>query len=269
MNLRSVSSSTPLLIIILAAALGEARSGTAAGSVVGMAQETKEVANAVGFDVDEPAFDALREIYAQQSKKCKEATEITPKHRASRIEAYFLAKMGNKKAIGSNDLGDFSCDYLTRDVKLRSARLEIKEPVSLRSANIDGVMIDYPGISEMQRGQTILVPIGAGSTENVTLTGMTRAGKKVTWTGPSLSDVVSFSTGGTSAGCEIYVNSEPSKATVYFDDREWYQKTKTSSVRDPGKLKVRIKLEGYNDWEQQRDLEAGESWTIEAQLKRR
>ena len=82
--------------------------------------------------------------------------------------------------------------------------------------------------------------------------------------GPSLV----FSSNYSSAGCVIYVYSSPSSAKVFFNGREWYAPTATSSVRDPGIWEVRIKLPGYEDLVVRKRLTPGETWRVNAVLKR-
>ena len=70
-------------------------------------------------------------------------------------------------------------------------------------------------------------------------------------------------------GCEIHVNSEPDTATIYFNGRKFYRQTNTKTARKPDKWKVKIRLENYEDWADERTLKKGEIWVIKAVLKKK
>ncbi len=70
------------------------------------------------------------------------------------------------------------------------------------------------------------------------------------------------------AGATIYVTSEPTDATVFFNDKEYYKKTNTACIRDAGIIHIRIERIGYHPWIRERSVPPGVTWNINAKLKK-
>lgn len=85
---------------------------------------------------------------------------------------------------------------------------------------------------------------------------------------PSVESPSFFFPQSSSSGVVLIINSTPPEATIYFNKREYYKKTNTSCVRDPGVLKIIIRKEGYLDWEKEYKVVGGEKILIDAALTR-
>jgi hypothetical protein len=246
--------------------------------------EARLAATQAGLKVDSQTEEAMRLTSAKCSRRLS-LTALTMQEANGRFLSYFSAKAAlrphveNTGSLSASDLADFSCDYLEADFNFAHAKIRASGPVRLVNLTSSGNAIDYTPLDVNARlaihpDSTILVPLTAS--KGGTIAAQTSSGKLAYWTGSfdksatSGSPInVDLAVASTTAGSEIYINSRPEKATVYFGDKKWYRATNTSCVRDPGRLKVKISLEGYEDWVAERTLQAGDSWTINVDLKKK
>jgi len=188
--------------------------------------------------------------------------------RVARLARYLSAKdVANAETASSGhpvqDIADFHWGYITNDVAYVPARFEAPTDARLLRVESPAGLYDFANAGEkIKPGMTFVIPAA-----EVTAT-FALGEKKALWTGDSSSGIVKVTAASTNRGCEIFVRSKPSDAAVYFNGKEWYQRTDTSSVRDSGTWEVVVKLKGYKEWRERRRLTAGESWTIDAVLSK-
>ncbi|HXF65696.1 MAG TPA: PEGA domain-containing protein [Burkholderiales bacterium] len=183
--------------------------------------------------------------------------------RVARLARYLSAKqVANAESFPSGGpirtVGDFHWGYLTREVSFAVARLDTPMEAKLLRIESPAGLYDFAHAGQtIKHGMAFVMPAG-----DLTAT-FDLGAKKAIWTGNPSAGIVKVVAARSNQGCEIFVKSKPSGAAVYFNGKEWYQRTDTSSVRDPGTWEVVVKLQGYRDWRGQRSVGAGESWTID------
>ncbi|MBW1915561.1 MAG: PEGA domain-containing protein [Deltaproteobacteria bacterium] len=186
----------------------------------------------------------------------------------------------------AHHMDDFHWRYIENDIKYSPFKLDSSTAAKLVKVEFEGKQYDFLNDKGIQPGSIILLPaISDQEGANCSATFQLR-NQKALWTGwtgrthvrehiapiwPKFSSTtdLKLATTWTRRGCEIYINSEPSNATVYFNGEEWYSKTNTSAVLDTGSWEIKICLEGYKDWIEKRSLSAGESWTIDVRLDKK
>jgi PEGA domain-containing protein len=239
--------------------------------------EAQNAAKTFGLSFDSYAEDSLRVTLSPEKVNCLRITAATTSQaRAQRLRSYFSAKAGSttSQSLTRGDLADFSCDYLATDFRFVPAVVRASGPVTLMGAFSNGKVVSYSDL-KVQAGNTILLPVVGALSGGLTISASGFSGGSVIWTGSADKSTVdspltvTFTTSSTTEGCEIYVNSEPKEAAVFFNGTVWYKLTNTSVVRDPGPLKVKLTIAGYEDWVEERSIKAGETWTIDAKLKKK
>lgn len=188
--------------------------------------------------------------------------------RVARLASYLTAKELANAGVSSSGgprmaVGDFHWGYLTHELSYAAARLEAPVDAMLVRVDFHSGLYEFSDSGQKIRPGTALVMPAVDLTATFEL-----GNRKAVWTGNPAGGIVRVVAASTNRGCEIFVRSKPSNAMVYFNGKEWYRRTDTSSVRDAGMWEVVVKLEGYKDWRQQQLLGAGESWTIDATLSK-
>lgn len=188
--------------------------------------------------------------------------------RVTRLARYLSAKdVANAETASSGhpvqEVADFHWGYITNDLPYVPARLEAPTDAKLLRIESPAGQYDFSNAGEkIKPGMAFVIPAA-----EVTAT-FALGEKKAIWTGNASTGIVKVTAASTNRGCEIFVRSKPSDATVYFNGKEWYQRTDTSSVRDSGTWEVVVRLKGYKEWRDRKQLTAGESWTIDATLSK-
>ncbi len=210
---------------------------------------------------------AFIDAAANQTAAFEGVYSSVPKEvRIARLARYLSAKEpGTSNPIPSSgsvpDVDDFHWGYLARDINYVSARLETPKGAKLLRVDSPGGPYVFSAKGErIESGMSIVLPA-----TDVTAT-FELGERKAVWTGNPTSGPVKVVFASTGRGCEIVVRSNPSEAIVYFNGKEYHERTNTSSVRDVGTWDVIVRRQGYKDWREQRTLGARESWTIEAKL---
>jgi len=211
-------------------------------------------------DVGSSQIGSFRQVYASVPKN----------DRVARLAQYLTAKAqigGIPANVTINDLGDFHWGYIARDMKYSPLRLETSKAVKLLTVESTGGPYNFSVKSESIKPGTVILFPTAPAQELVNVSATFKLGnQKAIWTGNPEAGKLKVVSATTSKGCEIFINSVPPKAAVYFNGKEWYARTNTSAVRDPGSWEVKVRLNGYKEWREQQNLLAGESWTINASL---
>lgn len=210
---------------------------------------------------------------SSQSKSFTQVYNTVPKDaRVTRLARYLTAKSKAKTGFPSTsmigiDLSDFHWGYIASDFQYSSMRLDSAKTAKLRSVESSGEQYIFGMEAEgIKPDSVVLLPV-ATDQGGANVTAMFDLGNaKALWTGSPSSGHLKVVAAGTSKGCEIFVKSTPPKAVVYFNRKEWYEPTNTSVVQDPGSWEVLVRLQGYKEWREQRSLDPGESWTINAVL---
>lgn len=185
--------------------------------------------------------------------------------RVDRLSRYLSAKKSSGVAwtpLGGNPIPAFSWSYLKDDWGYTDVMVNSATSVRLASVSSPNLYWTVPAAgSRISPGETLVLPA-------TSLTLKFYVGDKATfWSGNTTGlKTIQVDAATTTEGCEIYVNSTPPQATVYFNGKRWYMPTNTSSVRDPGNWEVLIHLDGFKDWHQTQDLAPGQRWDISAQL---
>lgn len=169
------------------------------------------------------------------------------------------ASLGLKGAFGEQEAWYFA-KYLflsgpviiryPKDTYLKNDKLVFKDG----SVDIGKIFPDIHGV---------IVPATASSFE-MRLVGQSGVSASVVYSGALADSDLQITN--LNKGVEVYINSEPSEANVFINDRKFHHLTNTSSAENPGEVKVRISKNGYKDWEQSQTLSAGKVWTINAAL---
>jgi|GEM_PF-2119724 len=204
--------------------------------------------------------DGLRHVYLR----------VPSEKRVKRLAMYFKAKSGKcgfQKFDTPSYVGDFHWSYLSDDTVYSSFCLDSPRAAKLTKIESPfGVYHFMPWGEGIKSGTPIVLPAIANyKAANLCATFKIGA-KKAIWTGNVDVDNMTIAYATTSRGCEIFINSKPKNANVFFNGRHYYRKTDTSAVRKPGLLEVKINLDGYQEWREKKKLGAGESWTINALL---
>ncbi len=217
---------------------------------------------------------AFIDAAASQKMEVERVYAAVPKDvRVERLARYLRAKAATKTdlspgSITPDDVTDFHWGYIAHDVEFSPMRVVGPKSARLRSVESTGSSYAF-----MRRGQEItpgevfLLPTAARPAEADLAVTFELGNARMVWTGrPAGGGPLTVMAARTSRGCEIFINSIPTGAIVYFNGKEWYTRTNTSSVRDPGTWEVTLRLDGYREWRQQRSFNGGDSWTINAVL---
>jgi hypothetical protein len=206
--------------------------------------------------------EAFRQVYAGVPKDA----------RVTRLARYLAAKSEANSSFASMgvmslDLSDFHWGYLAHDIQYSPMRLDSVKAAKLHSMESSGEKYIFGSKGEsIKPNNLILLPVLNGQQGTKVTATFDLGNAKALWTGGPAGGHLKVAAPATSKGCEIFIKSTPSNAAVYFNRKEWYQTTDTSAVRDPGSWEVVVRLEGYKEWRDQRKLNPGESWTINAAL---
>lgn len=229
--------------------------------------DVRQAATDARIDANPLLVNAFVDAASYQKAAFAGVYDSVPKdERIARLARYLVAKEKASVKTSPSDasirnLGDFHWGYVARDINYALARLDAPNDASLLRVESFGVPYDFSIKGEkFKPGMAVVLPA-------MDMTATFEIGhKKASWTGNPTYGVVKVAAASTSRGCEIFVRSKPPEATVYFNDKKWYELTDTSSVRDAGTWDVLVRLQGYKDWRGRRHLGPGESWTIDALL---
>ncbi len=190
--------------------------------------------------------------------------------RVTRLAHYLAAKAKASPAfinLTYSDFSDFNWAYIVHDIGYLPLRLESSGPAKLLALESIGGRYEFSAQgTSIIPGAVILFPAAPGQELAIVSATFELANQKALWTGSLSVGILKIASTMTTRGCEIYVNSTPPKAAVFFNGKEWYRRTNTSAVHDPGSWEVTVRLKKYKDWRERRALQAGESWTINAVL---
>lgn len=215
--------------------------------------------------LDDTARSQILQQYRNASYETKKAVDsTTPESLNKKLGAYFEIKKlsGIQANLSDKDVADFNWNFV-HGSDLVSVRIISPIAARIQKVTSKDLSMSYNIALEANKDMALAIPING---ESFSLHASTAKGNLIwTATGVPSSKKITFPSS-LSKGCEIYVNSEPDKAIVYFNDKEYHWPTNTSSARDPGKRKVTIK-KGSLEWVQERVLEKGETWMINAKLK--
>jgi hypothetical protein len=228
--------------------------------------EVKKLAERAGWQIDSKAATSFNHCPVAQGAQTLSAARLL-NYFTAKAATKDVATLGSRK-LTSADLGDFSCSYLARDTGFTQAALKTDRPITLRNIESLGIRVEFTGAPTLSGGQGFLLPKLNSPDGKITLAAaIDGKGHQAFWTGTSASSAVVFHSAQSSAGCEVYVDSEPDQATVYFNEKQWEEATNTSSIRDPGTINVRLSKQGFKDWSNEHSCKAGDSWHIDAKLQ--
>lgn len=220
-----------------------------------------------GVQIDETAKSQILQKYKTASDETKKFIDSTSSESLKmQIGNYLAVKKlaGAPNILSKKDVSDFTWEYMRYNPDLVSVRITPSTYATIQMVTTKDISIPYHIVLEGKKDTQLVIPKKGDS---FSIRATTAEGSLI-WTATGVSppgDIVFLAS--LSKGSEIYVNSDPDKATVYFNDKKYYRTTNTSSVRPPGKWKVMIKLDKHKDWEQERILEMGEIWLINAKLE--
>lgn len=176
-------------------------------------------------------------------------------------------------------LRSFSLEYLRRDFRFVPVLIEEQPEGNLVGLSEHGGIAPFLGSIRLKDNPRLVIGLDEDNFEHPIQIAslLTDRGTFLSWSGDATiyggqrALPILFSAANSARGCTIKINSEPGQATVYFNDDNspYYRATNTSSVRDAGHWKVRLVLEGYEEWVDERTMGAGDSWTINAVLKKK
>lgn len=173
------------------------------------------------------------------------------------------AKTSASSSLTGGDVQDFNWEYLAQDLKYSPVALEASSKLKLKEIHVGDKKFNFPAKIPVS-GLVIPTELGARGGMVTVIFGGTISNS--IWTGPANAKVMEVPTTGTSQGCEIYVSSVPTGATVFFNGRQWHRATNIRAVQDPGKWDVVIRSKGYKEWREQKELPPGAVWSISAPL---
>lgn len=236
-----------------------------------ISEDVKMAAKAANIWDNASLIEAFVDLGSSQIDSINQVYKSVPKKgRVARLAQYLTAKDkigGIPVMVTSNDLGDFHWGYLAGNTKYLPLILD--SPMAAKLVKIESDSDRYGFLAKgegFRPGTAILIAVVSGQ-ENAKMSATFELGdRKALWTGNPTEGVLKIVYAKTSRGCEIYVNSKPPQATVYFNGNEYYKQTNTSAVREPGLWEVIVHLAGYEEWREKQNLVAGESWTINALL---
>lgn len=244
--------------------------------VMGLAQASSTTMVALASDraavtVTAEGRELMSSMYSDQPEAAIKTWEAIPVEiRSDRLARYFDAKVKSgqgDRVFAKEDLADFTWFYVGADYAFVSARIDSASQVRVESMKTGGRTLAFRN-ARFNNGDSFVLPISGSGVE---MFAKTSSGGKALWTGYGIDAgdatvKTSLPAAQTTAGCEIFVNSTPAGATVYFNGRKYHDATNTSAVRDPGSWSVRIVLDGFGEWQDTRSLTPGSSWTIDARL---
>lgn len=217
--------------------------------------------------LDETANEFIFQLYIHSTDDIKKSLNSSRYELIEQqIKKYLQIKRRilNKHILSKRDVIDFNWDEMSQDVDLVLVKIipPSNSQISLITTGNGALSIKTSIFLEDKKENIIIVPAkGTFSINAVT------HNKPFVLSGTSdlSSDTFKFFPIITQ-GCEVYVNSDPPEATIYFNGKKYYKPTNTSSARYSEKLKVIIKKDRYKDWEEEKELKNGETWTINAKL---
>jgi PEGA domain len=228
-------------------------------------EDVKQAAIEAKVKIDPALLNAFVNAAKSQTLDFNGVYKSVPRDiRITRLARYLSARDSTTEGLTQlSTVRDFQWGYLARDLGYAPVRLEtVKEAKLLRIESADGPYEFSSDYGNIRPGGPIVLP------EMYMTATFSIDDKKAYWTGRPKVGTLQVVPASTSRGCEIFVISNPSEATVLFNGKEWYARTNTSSVRDPGTWEVIVRRNGYKEWRSQRSLGPGESWTIEAMLSK-
>jgi hypothetical protein len=214
-----------------------------------------EASMQTGFSLDDSAKNGIWIQYANTPDDIKKAIHATPVEVVNgQISKYLISKKlaGASDILSLNDVSDFSWEYITQETDF--IPIKINPLVSL-------------AITRVETGN-LTMGVEFFLKDFVTSTHVFPRNFICTISGSKPLAIIDIQKFSYSEGCEIYINSDPAEADVYFNNKKYYDKTNTSAVRNPGRCKVTIIKAQYEDWDEEKELKEGDVWIINAWLKK-
>ena len=221
-----------------------------------------------GFTLDETAKIQVWNQYVNSPDEYKSLIDATSSEMINwQIEKYLNAKRltGAPSELSREDVSDFSWGCVPLQTDFIPVTISATTSTSIQTIKTGGATIELHFKLEEGKLYTPVFPIIENS---FSIYGKTYDGRNLIWTVSGIKpfEGIIFLKTYYSQECEVYINSDPDNAYVYFNNKKYYRNTNTSTVRDPGQCKVTIKKENYEDYEEENILEKGEIWTINAKL---
>lgn len=235
-----------------------------------IAEDVARAATRAKLKVDETLQSAFIDAASINTAAALEVYRTVPKEvRIIRLARYLAAKTpegSDRSLIGA----DFHWGYVARDLQYSPMLFRSSQQAVLQSVESQGnSYVTYKG-AVIRPGTTFVLPSGPGNeVGHGNVTAIFKFGDtQALWSGnPASRSEVYVPTARTTRGTEIFISSHPSGAIIYFNGRQWYQRTNTSSVRDPGTYEVVLQRDGYKEWRDKRSLTPGDTWTIDVTLE--
>ncbi len=209
--------------------------------------------------------------YNELPEKTKDALE---KVSDAQIKERFLNYAESKRTfLGStaqplDKVDDFNWQYLLYDVGWALFTVVSSDAVSVNNiASGPTVMVSdgFDIFFKPEKEEKIVVPM----LNNSFIVRATGATGDTVWyvedVGPSKSVYFPLSH---SEGVVLLINSDPTGADIYFNNKKYYRKTNTTCVRDPGEYTVTIRKGNYKSWTKDYILKKGEQYSINAKLEK-
>lgn len=186
-----------------------------------------------------------------------------------RLSSYINSK---RRFMGDLDrpldnIDDFNWNYMLYDMEWAMVTVVSADTVSVNNIVSGPVVMISDGSNiffEAGKEKTIVVPM-VNNSFSIHASGV--RGETV-WHAENVGDSKSvYFPASYSEGVVLFINSQPSGADIYFNNKKYYKQTNTTCIRDPGRCVITIKKENYKIWTKEYNLKKGEKYNINANLE--
>ena len=208
----------------------------------------------------------LRDLNSAPSETRAAIQQLPPAKIKERIDGYLTAKeraLGNQPSAAA-DFQDFRWGYVKQRSTLIPLTFQASEPIHLNGLIINGTSEPVNRILDASHS---LPWVTAKEGGRLSITALTDRGN-VSWTiSGDFENKAQLLPVRFSRGCPVHIESIPAGASVYFNGHKWRDVTPIDVIREAGKCAVTLEKDGYESYKQEKSLDDGESFVVDASLK--
>jgi len=168
--------------------------------------------------------------------------------------------------IEMKDLRDIRGVYLAGDADLLSVKINIPQKYRIEKVETGGRTLEYNSI-EFSNIKPLIIPV-IDSETSIYVSNSDGETNILSIINNMKQEMITFSGPFTEAS-EVYVNTDPKGAEVFFNGKKYYRPTNIKSSRKPGKTRIEIKKNGYKTYTKETELSPGEKLIIKRKLEKK